>query len=138
LLAVADTFYCRSIPGVGALPPSCRFGIHAARLIYAEIGREVKRRGCDSVSHLAIVSASRKVRLLTNAFAKSFGIHGAIVDHVEPAARFLVEAVSASSPPIPAAVRARSKSAVESMVWLLDLFERLERRDQLLRGGNTP
>jgi 15-cis-phytoene synthase len=135
ILAMADTFYRRSIPGVGALPPSCRPGIHAARLIYAEIGREVERRGRDSVSLRGIVSASRKLWLLAVAFVRSFGVHGGIADDVEPAAWFLVEAISTSSLPI--SVKARSKSAVESMVWVLDLFERLERRDQLLRGGNT-
>jgi len=135
LLAVADTFYRRSIIGVGALPPSCRPGIHAARLIYAEIGREVERHGCNSISRRAVVPASRKMRLLADAFVGSFAARDAIVDHVEPAARFLVEAVAASSPLV--ASRRRTKSAVESMVWVLDLFERLERRDQLLREGNT-
>jgi 15-cis-phytoene synthase len=137
VLAAADTFYRRSILGVGALPPSCRPGIHAARLIYAEIGREVERRGLDSVSHRAVVPASRKMRLLADAFARSFGAHGSIVDHVEPAARFLVDAVAAASPPMVAVARPRGKSAIESVVWVLDLFERLERRDQLLRGGNA-
>jgi 15-cis-phytoene synthase len=136
LLAVADTFYRRSIPGIGTLPPSCRPGIHAARLIYAEIGRELERRGRDSVSHRAVVPASRKMRLLADAFVRSFAAHGAMADHIEPVARFLVEAV-ASSLPVATAVRSRSKSTVESVVWVLDLFERLERRDQLLRSGNT-
>jgi 15-cis-phytoene synthase len=137
LLAIADNFYHRSVPGVGALPPSCRPGIHAARLIYAEIGREVKTGGCDSVSRRAVVSASRKIRLLADAFICSLATHRAVVDRVEPAARFLVEAVAESPQPIVAAVEPRSKSAVESAVWVLDLFERLERRDQLLRNGNT-
>jgi 15-cis-phytoene synthase len=67
----------------------------------------------------------------------SFAVHRAIVDHVEPAARFLIEAVAATSPPVAAVPRPRSKSMAESAVWVLDLFERLERRDQLLRGENT-
>jgi 15-cis-phytoene synthase len=137
LLDVADTFYRRSIAGIGALPPSCRPGIHAARLIYAEIGREVERQRCDSVSGRAVVGATRKVRLLADALVTSFAVHGAIVDQAEPAARFLVEAVATTSPPIAAAARSRSKSMTESAIWVLDLFERLERRDQLLRGGNT-
>ena len=138
LLAVADHYYRRSIAGIGALPAPCRPGIHAARLIYAEIGREVERNGCDSISQRAVVPASRKLRLLTGAFARSFGVHPAMADHVEPAARHLVDAVAASSPPVVAPAKSRGRSAVESMVWVLDLFERLERRDQLLRGGNTP
>jgi 15-cis-phytoene synthase len=137
LLEVADTFYLRSIPGIGALPPSCRSGIHAARLIYAEIGREVERQRFDSVSRRAVVSLSRKMRLLADALVTSFAVHRAIVDHAEPAARFLIEAVAATSPPVAAVPRPRSKSMAESAVWVLDLFERLERRDQLLRGENT-
>jgi len=136
VLAVADTFYRRSISGIGALPASCRPGIHAARLIYAEIGREVERQDLDSVSCRAVVPASRKMRLLADAFVRSFGAHGSIVDHVEPTARFLIDAVAAS-PPMPAVVKPQGKSAIESAIWVLDLFEKLERRDQLLRGGRT-
>lgn len=132
LLAVADTFYRASIPGIGALPPACRPGIHAARLIYAEIGREIERQGLDSISGRAIVSTPRKMRLLAKAFARSVEMHGVLADHVPPAARFLVDALGAPPP----ALKPRSKSAVESAVWVLDLFEKLERRDQLLRGGN--
>lgn len=135
LLAAADTFYRRAIPGIGALPASCRPGIHAARLIYAEIGREVERRGQDSISSRAVVPASRKMRLLADAFISSFRGHGSVAAQVEPSAGFLVETVAASSPPIVA--RPRGRGAVDSMVWVLDLFERLERRDQLLRSGNT-
>jgi phytoene synthase len=137
LLEVAETFYRRSISGIGMLPPSCRLGLHAARLIYAEIGHEVERQRYDSVSRRAVVSASRKMRLLADALVTSFARRDAIVDYVEPAARFLIEAVAATSPPVAAASRPRSKSVAESAVWVLDLFERLERRDQLLRGGNT-
>jgi 15-cis-phytoene synthase len=137
LLAAADTFYRRSIPGIHALPVSCRLGIHAARLIYAEIGREVERCGYNSISHRAVVSASRKMRLLADAFAASLGMRRSLVNHAEPAARYLVEAVAASSLPVPAIAKPRNRTAVESVVWVLDLFERLERRDQLLRGGNT-
>jgi phytoene synthase len=138
VLAVAEAFYDRSVAGIGVLPVSCRPGIHAARLIYAEIGREVERGGLDSVSRRAVVPASRKLRLLAAAFARSFGAHAAVTDHVEPAARFLVEAVASSERPVvPALSRSRRKSAVEQAIWVLDLFERLERRDQLLRTGNT-
>jgi len=132
LLAVADTFYQRSIPGIGALPGRCRPGIHAARLIYAEIGREVERRGLDSVSQRAVVASSRKLRLLTDAFVSALRPHGPVADGVEPSARFLVDAVAAS-----AAAKRRGKGAIDRAVWVLDLFERLERRDQLLRGGGA-
>ncbi len=136
LLAVADVFYVRSIPGIAALPASCRPGIHAARLIYAEIGREVERRGLDSVSQRAVVPASRKLRLLSDAFVRSVMKYEPCKGAAEPAAAFLIDAVEAAGAPA-TAVRRRGKSAVEQAVWVLELFERLERRDQLLRGGNT-
>ncbi|MGH1551381.1 phytoene/squalene synthase family protein [Streptomyces sp. L7] len=47
LLAVADVFYARASAGIADLPWNCRPGIHAARLIYAEIGREVARAEFD-------------------------------------------------------------------------------------------
>lgn len=138
LLAAADTFYCRAIPGIGALPRSCRPGIHAARLIYAEIGREVERQCLNSIARRAVVSRSRKVRLLAEAFARSLRAHGTVAAHVEPASRFLVEAIAAATAPVQAkSVKPRGRSAIDRAVWVLDLFERLERRDQLLRGGNT-
>jgi phytoene synthase len=132
LLAVADTFYHRSIPGIAALPVRCRPGIHAARLIYAEIGREVERRGLDPVSQRAVVASSRKLRLLADAFFSALRAPGSVADGVEPAAGFLVDAVAAT-----AVVKRRGKTAIDRAVWVLDLFERLERRDQLLRGGTA-
>lgn len=139
LLNAADSFYQRSIAGIGALPASCRPGIHAARLIYAEIGRELERGRLDSVSRRTVVSGPRKLRLIGDALAQSLARPDIVGDHVEPAVRFLVDAVTASHPAAaPATSPIRRRSAVEQAVWVLDLFERLERRDQLLRAGDAP
>jgi phytoene synthase len=137
LLAAADTFYHRAVAGVGELPRSCRPGIHAARLIYAEIGCEVARGGFDSVSRRAVVSSQRKLRLLADAFAASLAPHPKITDIVEPAAGPAIAAVAASALPRDA-VQASRKSVIDRAVWVIDLFERLERRDQVLRGGQAP
>jgi 15-cis-phytoene synthase len=131
LLATADVFYDRSIAGIGALPRSCRPGIHAARLIYAEIGREVARGGFDSVSRRAVVSSQRKLHLLADAFAASLSRRAAMTDLVEPAAGSVIAAVAASSP----AAAPPRQTIVDRAVWVIDLFERLARRDQVLRGG---
>ena len=40
---------------ISGLPVSCRPAIHAARLIYREIGEEVRRRAHDSVTGRAVV-----------------------------------------------------------------------------------
>jgi len=64
LLAEAETLYARADVGIAALPLSCRTGIRAARLLYAEIGAEVARRGHDSVTGRAVVPLPRKLVVL--------------------------------------------------------------------------
>ncbi len=130
LLAAADALYERADTGIQGLPAGCRFGIHAARLLYAEIGHEVARRGFDGVSSRAVVSPQRKAALLVQAGMRGVvmavsGDHGAL-----PETRFLVDAaVSAANPSLSVPV-----SGLESV---LALFERLERRDRIGRFGVT-
>ena len=45
VLAAADDLYLRAADGLAELPRGCRPAIQAARLVYAEIGREVERAG---------------------------------------------------------------------------------------------
>lgn len=136
LLGVADTFYDRSSAGIAALPAACRPGIHAARLIYAEIGREVERAEFDSVSRRAVVPSARKLRLLAKAAAASLAAGTAWTDLVQPESIHLIEAVAAT--PLPRASSSEPRrSMTDRAVWVLDLFERLERRDQLLRSGRA-
>lgn len=137
LLAVADVFYGRAATGIAALPAACRPGIHAARLIYAEIGREVERAGLDSVSRRAVVSPGRKLRLLNKAMAASLMKPALSAAAVQAEAHYLIEAVAAAPAPRPAFANPLRKSPVDRAIWVLDLFERLERRDQLLRSGRA-
>jgi phytoene synthase len=126
LLETAGELYERSASGIAGLPARCRPGIHAARLLYAEIGAELRRQGLDAVSRRAYVSAVRKTQLVAVAlWAATRPIEGV---EGEPLAetRFLVEAV-----PEEAAPRARPGRAE----WLLELFERLQERDQLADRG---
>lgn len=67
LLRHADTLYFRSHAGIPMLPPDCRASIHAASLIYSEIGRVVEANHFDSVSTRAYVPLTRKLRLLLRA-----------------------------------------------------------------------
>ena len=134
LLAVADTFYDRAGAGIAALPRACRPGIRAARLIYAEIGREVERAQMDSVSRRAVVSPGRKLRLLARAMAQPVATRGVLTDPFQAEARYLIEAVATT--PQPRAPEPR-RSVTDRAVWVLDLFERLERRDQVLRSGRA-
>jgi 15-cis-phytoene synthase len=137
LLIEADSLYARSRAGIAGLPLACRPGIHAARLFYAEIGREVERGACDSVSRRAVVSWQRKVLLLARsaaAIATAFG-EDAVASLAE--AQFLIDAVArAPAPKQPRSVRRSGMAeAVQGrLVWLIDLFEQLERREQLGRS----
>jgi len=127
LLRAADDLYVRAEAGIAGLPLDCRPGIGAARLLYDEIGREVLRQGCDSVSRRAVVSRSRKLRLL--AFATLASVRGVAPPRIPTldAARFLVAAVAASPP-----VRPEPRRSFDDRVaWLVDLFARLDQREQM-------
>jgi phytoene synthase len=136
LLAAAEVLYTDSDAGIACLPAVCRPGMYAARLLYSEIGREVARRKFDSVNQRAVVSWRRKARILADsAVAATRGSVTPSGDIMEEA-RFLFGAISA--PPSGASVaaadspreRARWPRVEDRVVWLVDLFERLERRDR--------
>lgn len=130
LLAVADDLYARADAGIARLPPDCRPGITAARLLYAEIGREVERRGWDSISSRAVVSGSRKFGLLftaMNAIARTPAWREA---HMIEASRFLIDAAVAPGASQAALVPMAWWDVRGRMLFVLDLFERLERRER--------
>lgn len=131
LLDAADVLYTRAGVGIAHLPLSCRPGIHAASALYAEIGRAVERAGCDSVSQRAVVTASRKCSVLARRLAFD-GPRATGVAHATPLAetQFLIDAVVAHPRPS----KPRAKPVEDRVVWVIDLFTRLERRDQLQRG----
>ena len=130
LLREAEVLYARADAGIAGLPPDCRPGIRAARLLYAGIGDEVGRAGHDSVSRRAVVPARRKGWLLLSAFLGP--------------RRF--ESTAATAPPldevrllVDAAAAAPLWSSEPDMAWwdleqrvvrVLDLFERIARRQQ--------
>ena len=89
LLCVAEGLYARAEPGINALPANCRPGMRAARLLYAEIGREVARRGFDSINQRAIVSWQRKARILADAMVGRAPLPRGPVRVRQPAAALL-------------------------------------------------
>ena len=132
LLAAADEHYRQASNGITCLPLNCRLGIGAARLLYAEIGREVMRRGLDSVSGRAVVSGRRKIRVLLAGLpgmvVKLRPLSGACV----PEAAFLVDAVVQTMPrPVFGPVAVPWWALAERMRWTIDLFERLERQERV-------
>jgi phytoene synthase len=131
LLRAADGLYARAEAGIAGLPFACRPGITAARLLYAEIGRAVERQGLDSVSRRAFVPGRRKLALLAGGLiAPPRSMRHRDAPPLSEV-QFLVDAV-ASAPP-----RRITRPAAPPwwdldtrIVWLLDLFDRLERREQ--------
>ena len=67
LLEEADRLYKRSEGGLWALPWQCRLAIRAARLIYADIGRDLAIHGYDNISRRSYVNKMGKARLMLKA-----------------------------------------------------------------------
>ena len=123
LLAAADELYARSEHGIAALPRDCRPAIRAARLVYAEIGHQLTRRGLDSISRRTVVSAPRKVVLMARAMGAAVVTPGAATTHLPPlpAIQYLIDAVAAAE----VGYRGlRQRSFEQRVVWLFELFER--------------
>jgi phytoene synthase len=132
LLTIADQLYRRSEAGIAQLPVSCRPGIYAARLLYAEIGQEIARRGYDSVSQRAFIGASRKATLLGRAVAVTpLPIKTACSAPALPENEFLVKAVTNHWPSL------HGRSVSDKVVWVLDLFETMDRRQRAANSRLT-
>jgi phytoene synthase len=139
LLQQADILYARSGAGIAGLPLSCRPGIRAAGLIYAEIGREVARRNYDSVSGRVVVSWQRKAQLLARSAIVTVTNRRGETAPPLAAAQFLIDAVAAM-PVERCPLRSTSSDLPDRaiggrVVWLIDLFERLEHRERLERSS---
>jgi 15-cis-phytoene synthase len=132
LLAEAAGLYERSRQGITLLPADCRPAIHAARLVYSDIGAEIARNRHDSVSQRAYVSGPRKLRLLAEALMTG----AAPVGQVQPAleeVRFLIDAVE-NLAPAAATQRASTVAMTQPttdhpgrIMRMLDIAEKLER-----------
>jgi phytoene synthase len=70
LLRIADEHYLRADAGIALLPRDSRAAIRAARLIYADIGRELRKQGCDPTRGRAHTSKARKLALLVRALVR--------------------------------------------------------------------
>ena len=128
VLATADALYRRADVGIAQLPLGCRPGVNAARTLYSAIGGEVQRRGLDSISGRAFVPRARKLGLLASSLTNAFLQLGRVDAPPLAEARHLIDAVTATRMP-------RTTRRVDSrIVWLIELFDRLERREQERSG----
>jgi len=121
LLGEAAMLYKHATAGIALLPPRCRGAVHASRLIYSEIGREIERRGYDGVSTRAVVPHYRKLALLAAAAAASVRRVARVESPPLPEAQFVVNAVTEMPAPVP-----RPQDVAGRVQWVIDLFLRLE------------
>ena len=124
LLKQADTLYEQAEIGITNLPWDCRPAIQAARLIYAEIGRQIEQNQLNSIALRAIVSSQKKMHLLSRAMlvtAKRNWSKRFIPAH--PASQYLIQAVI-KAPHQPH----YGGSIHERIVWVVNLLERVEMR----------
>jgi 15-cis-phytoene synthase len=121
LLDAADELYRRAEAGICALPRDCRPAICAARLVYAEIGRQLEQLGLDSVSQRAVVSRQRKLGLIARATASAFAPSGGkrAAPPALPAVQYLVDACEGSEPDSLASVE-----PIGQVGRVIELFER--------------
>jgi 15-cis-phytoene synthase len=120
LVHEADDLYARAATGIRLLPRSCRASIHAARLLYAAIGHEAKRRGHQG---RAVVPHWRKLGLVMQAMPAALSRQRPSTLPALPEAQFLIDAVAAVhhawTPP---------SSADQRLEWVVNLFLSLRER----------
>ena len=126
LLAQAEVHYARAEAGFALLPRDCRAGIGAARVIYAEIGREIERNGLDSITRRAIVPGWRKAVLLARAAGALVGRKAGAGEPPRESAAYLVDAVAASPQPPGLIPRGWGKR----LIWALELMDRMDREHE--------
>jgi phytoene synthase len=132
LLYAAEGYYASAGAGISRLPVKCRFGIGAAGLLYAEIGREVARRGMDSVSGRAVVSGRRKAWVLAAGLGDMAFSGRSLSPEPVPEGLFLVDAVVQNTPRTIIQKRPTPWWALaDRLVWTLDLFASLEERGRV-------
>jgi 15-cis-phytoene synthase len=125
LLAEAERLYARAECGVSALPRDCRPAIHAARLLYAEIGHALAAAGLNSVHRRAVVGTGRKLALLIRSgtalwVAPGHPMAAGAASAPLPAVRFLVDAAASDDLP--------RRTFYQRTLRVVELFERQAQR----------
>ena len=142
ILAVAESLYERAESGIAGLDLGYRPAIFAARHLYAEIGHEVARRNCDSISQRAVVSSSTKARLLCRALADALLQRPSSSAQPLAETRYLVRAVSDMPTFAPAAAAAEVRmppwwqvsQRVERMIVILGEVDQRQEIERSLQG----
>jgi phytoene synthase len=104
-----------------------------ARLVYAEIGREIERAQLDSVNRRAVVGGRRKLALLMRALAAA-NLPRPRRDFAALAeVQFMIDAVTAHDRQGQGerAMTEPRRSIDDRVGWVIALFMRLEERDRV-------
>ena len=137
LLHAADDLYQRAEHGIPELPRDCRPAIHAARLVYADIGHQLERDGLDSISHRTVVSGRRKLALIAKATGAAFIAPSHPLGDATPlsAIQFLVDAAKAGPDTVSTSRHwsVPQRSFDERMGWMADLMGRLSHQKPVIR-----
>ncbi len=136
LLHRADELYRRAEQGMAFLPIDCRPGIQAARLIYAEIGREIERRRPEALAGRSVVSSGKKLGLLATAMAKVWPGDGSDAEAPPlPETRFLLDAVDTDASVEPSTTAAAPWWNLDERIGrTIELFARLRQEELLQRA----
>jgi len=132
LLDVAEVLYQRSARGIGALHWYFRPAMHAARLLYREIGMEVARHAYNSCDRRAIVPPLRKTECVLRAGFAALRATPPEGFEVPAEARFLIDAAASRAAAVASvsALERWSRHFDERAGWTIDLLIRLEQRRQ--------
>lgn len=139
VLTVAEGLYKRAELGIAELPRDCRPAIQAARLVYAEIGREVERAGLNSIDKRAVVSRERKLALMARSLAAAMPhprnarspLRSAQLAPL-PAVEFLVNAAATNQRYAAQTQEIKPEgNYYQRTVWAISLFERVAERERL-------
>ncbi|MEM9279986.1 MAG: phytoene/squalene synthase family protein [Pseudomonadota bacterium] len=128
LLDTADVIYQRGMTGISDLPTSCRHGIRAAGMVYAEIGQKVRKNGFNSIDQRAYTTRGRKLGLMFMSTGNPFDTSGADQSPALPEVKYLIDASAREE-----------EAAFGDGEWLIDLFAEMDRRDrEYLENARSP
>lgn len=128
LLEEADRLYEQAAAGIAQLPRDCRSAILAARLIYAEIGQQLRRDGLDPCARRAVVPTSRKLVLLACATVQAgwVGRSAAAAPPLAAIAYLVDQCNTLEQTAFSSGISTRPFN--QRVGWMLEMFERVEAR----------
>lgn len=133
LLREADALYRRAEEGLWNLPRGCRPAILAARLIYSDIGGEIRRARLDSINRRAVVSGRRKLVRVVQSLPCALSAPRRPRGHVPlEAIRFLVDAASSAIADLP------PRNAAEKAAWMVNLLVTVAERERSPQPWHAP